>query len=179
VLTDTHCRVGLSLIDRFLKLAVDEPDNITARSAMSFAALNAGMAINTAGTAGLHAIQGPVGNLTGTPHGVGIGVLLRYVIRFTVSHRQAAFEDLAELWGLNGGAGAAERALERIDALLDSVGIPSTIAELGVKQADIPGLAAAAMGAGRLVRNSPRPMTEETTIELLERAMSGDRTVWS
>lgn len=178
VLTDTHCRVGLPLVDRFLKRAVGQPDDIVARSAMMFAALNAGMAINTAGTAGLHAIQGPIGNVTSTPHGVGIGVLLRYVLRYTVSARRPAFEELADLWGLDGGADRAERALARVDEILDSVGIPGTIAELGVRDGDIPEMAAAAMGAGRLVRNSPRPMTEEVMVELLQRAMSGDRTIW-
>lgn len=178
-LTDTHCRVGLELVDRYLERAVSAPDDMAARAGMMFAALNAGMAINTAGTAGLHAIQGPVGNATKTPHGVGIGVLLRYVTRFTVAVRRSAFEEMADLWGLDGRGDRAVRALERIDELLDAVGIPGTIAELGVEAADIPELASAAMGAGRLIRNSPRPMTQEVIEEMLRRAMSGDRTVWS
>lgn len=178
-LTDTHCRVGLKLVEQHLERAVSEPNDIVARAGMTFAALNAGMAINTAGTAGLHAIQGPVGSASKTPHGVGIGVLLRYVIRFTMPVRRSAFEEMAELWELAGGTDRAVRAIERIDEILDAVGIPSTIAELGITDEQIPELAAAAMGAGRLIHNSPRPMTQEVIEELLSRAMSGDRTVWS
>lgn len=178
-LTDTHCRVGLKLVEQHLERAVSEPDDIVARAGMMFAALNAGIAINTAGTAGLHAVQGPVGNATKTPHGVGIGVLLRYVVRFTLPVRRSAFEEMAGLWGLKADGDRALRAVERIDELLDAVGIPGTIAELGISDEQIPELATAAIGAGRLIRNSPRPMTQEVVEELLRRAMSGDRTVWS
>ena len=40
-----------------------------------------------AGTAAAHALQYPVGALTHTPHGVGVGVLLPYVMAFNAPAR--------------------------------------------------------------------------------------------
>ncbi len=76
VLTDVYARQGLSLLGRSLPAVAADGSDLTARTDTMFASYCAGMAINTAGTAGAHAIQSPIGNLTHTPHGFGIAALL-------------------------------------------------------------------------------------------------------
>ena len=58
------------------------------------------MAINTAGTAGAHAIQSPIGNLTHTPHGFGISALLPYVMRYNLPTRVPEFAEIGRILGV-------------------------------------------------------------------------------
>ena len=58
------------------------------------AALAAGCAFGTAGTAAAHALQYPVGNLTHTAHGLGVATLLPFVMQF---NRPACADAFAEL----------------------------------------------------------------------------------
>ena len=67
----------------------------------------AGMAINTAGTAGAHAIQSPIGNLTHTPHGFGVAALLPYVMRYNLPARVPEFAAIAAALSAPGPAAPA------------------------------------------------------------------------
>jgi alcohol dehydrogenase class IV len=58
------------------------------------------MAINTAGTAGAHAIQSPIGALTHTPHGFGISALLPYVMRYNLPARVPEFAEIGRILGV-------------------------------------------------------------------------------
>ncbi|GAA2228561.1 iron-containing alcohol dehydrogenase [Herbiconiux moechotypicola] len=98
-LTDIYCRNGLALLGQSLEVLATSPRDLEARSAVMLAAYNAGMAINTAGTAAAHAIQGAIGNLTHTPHGFGISALLPSVMRFNLPERVAEFAEIGRLLG--------------------------------------------------------------------------------
>ena len=75
-LTDTYALLGVRLIAGSLQRAWSTPSDTTAREAMMLGATAGGFALGTAGTAAAHAIQYPVGAVTHTPHGVGVGALL-------------------------------------------------------------------------------------------------------
>ena len=60
----------------------------------------------SAGTAAAHAIQYPVGALTHTPHGVGVGALLPYVMEF---NRPARVPELAAVAARDGRARPTRR----------------------------------------------------------------------
>src|SRR6202042_2886951 len=82
--------------------AVKDGKNIAAREMLMLAALAAGCAFGTAGTAAAHAIQYPVGNETHTPHGVGVALLLPYVMEFNRPSCVTAFAQIARAIGLSG-----------------------------------------------------------------------------
>jgi alcohol dehydrogenase class IV len=181
-MADFHCREGIRLMSTALERIVAHPDDLKARSDAMLAALHAGYAINTTGTAGIHALQSPIGALTHTPHGFGVGALLPYVMRFNLPARVPEFADMAELLGVFDPAlnemDNAHRAIERVEQILAALGVPANLAELGVDQADIPTIAASAMKATRLTANNPRELTEDAMVMILERAHAGDRTWW-
>ena len=138
-----------------------------------------GFALGTAGTAAAHAIQYPVGALTHTPHGVGVGALLPYVMEF---NRPARVPELAAVapsrWAPPADASAedlADEAIDRVAALLASVGIPATLAELGLPADQLRWTAEQAMGAERLVANNPRPLDVDTLERIVRAAHAGDR----
>lgn len=180
---DTWARQGLALVrDAFPRLAAD-PDDIGARSDTMLAAFSAGMAINTAGTAGAHALQSPIGALTHTAHGIGVGALLPYVMRFNLPTR---VDELAEVAGLLGVApaggspeAAAYAAIEGVERLLETIGCPLDLAALGLRADQLDHVADQAVLATRLTANNPRDLDRDAMVRVLERGLAGDRSRWS
>lgn len=182
VLTDAHCRVGIALLGTSLERVMLDPGDLEARTDTMRAALHAGLAINTTGTAGAHALQSPIGALTHTPHGFGVGALLPYVMRFNLPERVPEFAEIGRLLGVaNAEAELIDQAragIARIDAILDAIGIPPHLEALGLERAAIPRVVSQAMLATRLTANNPRALTEESMQLILEKAYDGDRAWW-
>jgi alcohol dehydrogenase class IV len=182
VLADVYARSGLALLNNSLPAVAADPADLAARSDTLFGAYCAGMAINTAGTAGAHAIQSPIGNLTHTPHGFGISALLPYVMRYNLPTRLPEFAEIGRILGVADSSDSEERqarsAIERIEAILTTLGAPLDLRTLGLKPADFDFVAKQAMLATRLTANNPRELTAESIVSILERGYDGDRSWW-
>ncbi|QRM32407.1 iron-containing alcohol dehydrogenase [Microvirga sp. VF16] len=190
-LADTHVFVGknelsdqlalraISCIALNLETAVRDGQNAEARSQLMLGSLLAGMAFGTAGTAAAHAIQYPVGALTHTPHGVGVAVLMPYVMEYNrkvCGHELAA---IAETFGVSTAetcsSAKADAAIEAVASLFAKIGIPATLAELGIPETEMRWTAEQAMSAARLIKNNPRPLDVEALFQIVTAAFAGDR----
>ena len=182
VLADVYARNGLALLNNSLPAVAADPGDLAARSDTLFGAYCAGMAINTAGTAGAHAIQSPIGNLTHTPHGFGISALLPYVMRYNLPTRIPEFAEIGRILGVAETSDSAEQqarsAIERIEVILETLGAPLDLRTLGLKPADFDFVAKQAMLATRLTANNPRELTTGSVVSILERGYDGDRSWW-
>jgi alcohol dehydrogenase class IV len=182
VLADVYARTGLALLNRSLPAVVADPDDLSARSDTLFGAYCAGMAINTAGTAGAHAIQSPIGALTHTPHGFGISALLPYVMRYNLPTRVPEFAEIGQILGVADGAESEERqaqsAIRRIEDILDGLRAPLDLRTLGLSPDDFDYVAKQAMLATRLTANNPRELTAGSVVAILQRGYDGDRSWW-
>lgn len=182
VLTDIFCRAGLQLLGSSLERVVADPSDLAARSDTMLASFCAGMSINTAGTAAAHAIQSPIGNLTHTPHGIGVGALLPYVMRFNLPANTAAFAEMAQLFGVaTPGASEldnAKAAILRVEELLAALGVPLNLKDLGLQPEQFAEVAASAMLATRLTANNPRELTADAVVKILEFGYADDRSWW-
>ena len=184
VLTDLFALEAVRRVARHLRRVCLVPDDLEARSGMMLGALAAGYAFGTAGTAAAHALQYPVGALTRSSHGVGVGTLLPYVMAYNMVERVPELAELAgaldatppaaELGAGHDGDDAARAAVHAVAELLAAVGIPSDLAGLGLPEDRLPWVAAQAMTARRLVENNPRPFDEAGALALLRAAHSGD-----
>jgi alcohol dehydrogenase class IV len=181
-LTDVFARNGLTLLNTSLEAVAANPSDLEARSDTMFAAYSAGMSINTAGTAGAHAIQGSVGNLTHTPHGFGISALLPYVMRFNLPTRVDEFAEIGRLLGVASASEPlieqAHAGIQRIEGLLAAIGAPLDVKSLGLSPDDFGFVADQAMLATRLTANNPRELSKEAVVAILERSYAGDRSWW-
>jgi alcohol dehydrogenase len=178
-LADAFALLGIRVIAGSLQRAWSNPGDMTAREAMMLGATAGGVALGSAGTAAAHAIQYPVGALTHTPHGLGVGVLLPYVMEFNRPARVPELAAIALAMGAPAGPPLehlADEAIDRVAALLASVGIPSTLAELGLPADRLRWTAEQALGAERLVANNPRPLDVDTLERIVRAAHTGDRT---
>lgn len=177
-LSDHYALLAVSHIAAGLKRAYDNGSDSEARARMMLGATAAGLAFGTAGTAAAHAVQYPVGAMTHTPHGAGVATLMPYVMTFNSARCAPELAEIGQAMGLVGGGSQAERAIATIDAVADlfaSIGIPHSLAELGVKEEQLAQIAEQSMGITRLIKNNPRPIDEASMTELVRAAFDGDR----
>jgi alcohol dehydrogenase class IV len=167
-LTDALAERAIALVHRSLRLAVYQPRNIAARTDMIEAALLAGMAFSSAGLGAVHALQYPVGAVTHTPHGLGTGLLLPYVVDFLLPSNPAAFGRVASLLGQTADPA---RCVAAIQALKADIGISMRLREIGVTAEHIPVMAEQAMTYARLARMSARPLNVAAMRDILHAAL--------
>lgn len=176
VLSDTFGLLSLQNIFKALRTAVKDGKNIQAREQMMLASLAAGCAFGAAGTAAAHAIQYPVGNETHTPHGMGVALLMPYVMEFNRPTCVAAFAEIGRAIGLSGSDEELSRKLiDEVAKLLKDIGIPVTLKELGLPEDKQDWTAESAIGAARLVNNNPRKLDVDALKAITRAAYSGDR----
>ena len=170
VFTDRFALEAIRCIGLALERAVTHGDDLDAREQMLYGSLCAGIAFGNAGTAGAHALQYPIGAATSTPHGLGVGLLLPYVLRYTRDACRPELEEVARALDVEPSADAAIVEIARLAA---AVGVPRTLAEIGVAEEDLPQLATQAATVTRLVANSPRPLDVEGLLSILGEAWAG------
>jgi alcohol dehydrogenase len=147
--------------------AVDDGSDLTARSNMLYASLLAGIAFGNSGVSAAHALQFAIGAATHTAHGLGTGLLLPYVMEYNRPVRADELDALAQAMG--GGD-----AVETIHALGRRIGLPASLAEIGIERADVRGLAEQSVGIRRLIENNPRPLDADALEAILTAAWHGD-----
>jgi alcohol dehydrogenase class IV len=178
LLSDNYALTAIAHIAASLKRAVDNGGDTEAREHLMLGATMAGLAFGTAGTAAAHAVQYPIGAMTHTPHGAGVAVMMPYVMEFNRGHCEGELAEIGKAMGLASSGGVSEQAGAAIDAvetLFASIGIPKTIADLGIVQSQLGLVAEQAMGSARLIKNNPRPIELASMTMLVEAAFAGDR----
>jgi alcohol dehydrogenase class IV len=173
-LSDLLAERAIALISRYLRRAVYQGNDLEAREGMHLASLLAGMAFSNAGLTAVHALEYPLGVLTGCSHGAGNGLLLSYVMEYNISACPQELATLARLLGeeVSGLSmwEAAGRAVAAVQRLKEEIGIPMRLRELGVKEAELRPLAEATAQITRLLRANPRPLDVESLEKILRQA---------
>ena len=174
-LADPLCERVIELVGRNLRTAVSDGQNVEARTAMALASTTAGIAFSGAGVHIPHALAYPIASLKHewrpqgyggaalVPHGLAVAVTAPCVFRHLADAVPDRCATAARL--LDGGDDLAE-SLER---LMEDVGAPTHLAEIGYGDADIEALVAGALDQRRLLVGSPREVGE-TELEQLLRA---------
>jgi alcohol dehydrogenase len=166
LLSDALAMTAARHIFRNLARAVEDGSDIEARTGMLYGALLAGIAFGNSGVGAAHALQFAVGAATHTSHGLGTGLLLPYVMEY---NRPARLDEIAQLSSLMGGDAVAE-----VHALGLRIGLPASLAEIGVAREDLRGMAEASEGIKRLIDNNPRPLDADGLEAILDAAWHGD-----
>ena len=174
-ITDACALKAVELIARHLRTAVIHGDDLTAREQMAYAQFLAGMAFNNASLGYVHAMAHQLGGFYDLPHGVCNALLLPHVEAFNVPTSAARLRDVAhamgvDVAGLDAEAGA-QACLAAIRQLALDVGIPKCLADLGVKEADIPLLATNALKDACGLTN-PRTATQADIEGIFRGAMT-------
>jgi len=181
-ITDVFAAKGLELMNTALERVVANPGDINARADVMFAAYCAGMAINTTGTAGAHAIQTPMTAVSHVPHGFGVGALLPYIMRFNLPERVDEFAEMGRILGVATAdqepLEQAHQAILRIEALLQIAGAPLNLKAIGLEPEHFEQIAKQSMLATRLLANNPRPLSHQAVLGILAKGHADDRSWW-
>jgi alcohol dehydrogenase class IV len=169
-LSDQFALMAISLLWQGLEAAYTDGNNLEARAQVMQGATFAGLAFGVAGTAAAHAIQYPVGAVTHTAHGAGVACLMPWVMEW---NRPNIGVELLQMAGAMGLADAAQ-VIPAISALFARIGIPVTLAALGLAEDQLDWVAEQSCGIERLIQNNPRPLDRSDMRKLLSAAYSGD-----
>ena len=175
VLSDTLAVRALRLLSDHLVAAIEDGSNLEARRAMLQGSMLAGMAFANAPVGAVHALAYPIGGQFHVPHGLSNALVLLPVLEFNLPEAEPLYRELSD------AVRASERTWHRsasgrafIDAMatiVGELGLERTLGELGVIEADLPGLATDAMKVQRLLVNNPRDVSYEQALALYREAL--------
>jgi alcohol dehydrogenase class IV len=169
-LADGVALEGMRIIDTYLPRAVENGRDLEARAYM-FAAASMGATAFQKGLGAIHSVSHPVGARYDTHHGLTNGVVFPYVL---VCNRSAIADKIPQI------ARALNLSKHDFDAVLSwildfrrKLGVPHTLAELGVKESDARTIAADAVKDPTAGAN-PRQLTAAEFEKLTLAAIRGD-----
>jgi alcohol dehydrogenase len=148
-----------SLLEANYQRVLKAPTDVTARGAMLKGANLAGAAIELSMLGATHACANPLTAKYGITHGVAIAVMLPHVVRWNGGAVGDRYARLLRASGRVFMDDPAETLAARLEQLRASAGLPASLRELGVREIDIPALAADAATQWTGTHN-PRPFGE-------------------
>lgn len=168
---------AVEMLGGWLATAVAEPGNREARQQVALGSLLAGMSFGPTGTHLSHALQYPIGAMTKTPHGLGTGLMLPYVVD-AMRADAASAERVARIGTALGSSATeepqqAEDAVTAIVELNRKIGVPSTLAEIGIARDQLGHIAELGLASGRLIAIAPIQTTQQSLVDILDNAYSG------
>lgn len=170
-------RQALALLGANLPKVCANGQDREARQAMLLGSMLAGQAFANSPVAAVHALAYPLGGHFHLPHGLSNALVLPHVLRFNlpdaakeyVEIAADAFPDLAHLPHNS----RALAFIERLQALSREIGLPASLAEVGIGAHQLERLAEDAMKQTRLLVNNPRPLTKADALAIYQAAYVG------
>lgn len=171
-LTDPLAWEATRLIAENLGPAVANGQDLPARYNMSLGSLLAGITLNNAGVGAVHALAYPVGAEYHVPHGIANVVTFIPTMEYISMARIPKFGQLAAAMG-EPIAGlspreAVNRVIRAMGDLIEEVGLPIRLRDIGATADRIPAMAKAAFKEKRLLGNTPRKLTEDDIRKIFE-----------
>ena len=162
---------ALKLLSENIRKVLASPGDVAAREAMLLGSMFAGQAFANAPVGAVHALAYPVGGHYHIPHGLSNSLMLPAVLGFNAEACPELYAELARV--IPGAEQSAEGLIDWFKTLIDESGLPATLAQANIPEADLATLAKDAMFQQRLLINNPREVDEATALRLYEEAWSG------
>ncbi len=158
---------AIRLIGENLPLAAEDGKNEKARINLQVAATMAGWAFTTAQVGLAHGMAHTVGALHHVPHGAACGIVLPKVMRYNVETSADKLALVAHALGVNikgmGEKDAALAAADAVEALMQKVGHPMRLRDVGVPEENLAICAFHAIADTAVIFNG-RPVSDPNDI---------------
>jgi aldehyde dehydrogenase (NAD+) len=164
---------AIRMVVQYLPVSIERPQDLEARAQMQIASTMAGWAFGIAGVGLVHGMSHALGARVGVPHGTANGIILPHVMRFNVGAAAGKLALCARALGVTGELDDAKLAAAGADVvsnLLASIGHPTKLSDVGVKQSDWEPCAALAMTDGATSTNPRAPRAVEEIVALYKTA---------
>ncbi len=157
---------GLARAWRHIRRAVKDGSDRDARREMMMASLQGGLTFQK-GLGAVHSMSHPLGSVkdVNPHHGTLNAVILPHVLTYNEGAAAGRYSAIREALDLAPNVDLAAQ----VSDLNAEIGMPASLAEMGLPRGIIPGMATAAM-ADHSTPTNPREMTEDGFIELFESA---------
>jgi maleylacetate reductase len=159
-------------IARSLKAAIDDPNDLDARSDVMYGAHLAGVALGATGTALHHKACHVLGGMFNLVHGDMNSVVLPHAVAYNYPHVTALMNRVRDALGATPDVSAATALFD----LAHSIGAPSALSQIGMKfediQSAVPNVVADVNGA---VGANPCVVDEAGVRKMLTDAFNGTR----
>jgi len=165
---DGYARMGISLVGRYLRRAVEDGSDTEARAGMMLASYYGGICLGPVNTAAGHAVAYPLGTKLHLPHGLANAIIFPHVLAYNQPVQPEKTAEVLTALGL-GQAGNPEAVLEKAYGFCASLGVEMHLRQHGRIPNDLSGWAAEAHGIRRLMDNNPRDMSVQE-VEAIYRA---------
>jgi len=163
---------AIELIAQNLEKAVKNPTDIAARGNMMIAAMMGAVAFQK-DLGAAHSLAHPLSTDCNIPHGLANAICLAPVMRFNRKVAAAKYAKVAHAFGINTSGmsqlQAADQAIQAVVDLNSRIGIPKSLAEVGVKGQQLQTLAQKAFKDPCHCSN-PRKCTLQDLLELYKQA---------
>lgn len=159
---DRHALAGATLIDDWLPVVLERPDDLDARTKLLEGGMHAGAALASAGLGLAHAMAQALGGRYGLPHGALNALCLAPALRFNEPVARDSLDRLARAMGVD-LAEARARELARLSGF-------ERLRDLGVPKDELDEVAEATASRRGALAN-PRPASPAEIAELL-------RSIW-
>ncbi|MEL7648018.1 MAG: iron-containing alcohol dehydrogenase [Sedimentibacter sp.] len=173
-ISDAVALYAVELISGSLLTAVNEGENLEARSAMLLGSMLAGIAFSHSDVASVHCVAESLGGVYDLPHGVCNAIFLPYVMDYNMNWCMERYARIAKAMGIEfktveEGAKAAVNAVKKLAV---DVKLP-LFSSLNVDEKSFEKLAE--MSARNIsTESNPRPMTKEDYMTVLKNAYAGN-----
>ena len=172
LMTDIFHLNAMALIYKNLDKAVNEKDK-TAIDNIGYGQYIAGMGFSNVGLGIVHSMAHSLGAYYDTPHGLANALLLPHVLRFNGKVCPDLFRNMGRAMGIDMNNLNDDEAVNKVCAAVRDlsirVGIPQTLAEIGIKEEDLPMLAKQAINDVCTAGN-PRHVEEKDILALYKEA---------
>lgn len=177
-ITDRLSEAILKAIIKEGKRVMAEPDNYEARANIMWAGMvahNDSVGVGRDQDWGTHHLEHELSALYDCAHGAGLAVMMPAWMKYVMDHDVDKFAQFAvRVWGcemnFEDPKTTAKEGIQRFQEFVTSIGMPSTLGELGGKEEDIPTL------VKNMFHNKPNhgsfvKLTEESSAEIFRLAL--------
>lgn len=171
----TLAREALRMLGTALERCVSHGDDRVAREQALLGACMAGQAFANSPVAAVHALAYPLGARFHLSHGLSNALMLPSVMRFNLQASATAYAQLLpfafpEASQQGDAETQAHTFVAELEALIERIGLPRRLRDVGIDEGQIPNLAADAMQQTRLLVNNPRALGLDDARDIYRRA---------
>jgi len=162
---------ALSLMAASITTAVENGEDLKARSDMLLGAMLAGQAFANSPVGAVHALAYPLGGIYHIPHGLSNSLVLPHVLRFNAPEAENLYAQLTPVIipGVS-VSNASEQLADYFSCLAQRLGLETTLSEAGVPLAALETLAEQSMLQTRLLINNPRTVSYDQALSIYQQA---------
>ncbi|AXQ22723.1 iron-containing alcohol dehydrogenase [Acinetobacter wuhouensis] len=168
---DMLAKQALKLLNKNLKLVLENGSNLEARQNMLLGSMLAGQAFANAPVGAVHALAYPLGGHFHLSHGHTNALVLLEVLKFNAPEAKTHYAELMQWlnpYSKGSTEGLCDLFIDHIQSHLDHSGLTLKLRDLNVQEHQLETLANDAMLQTRLLQNNPRVMQQEDALKIYQ-----------